>query len=251
MPRIVVSYAKPDRARRYKDALRESAGPEIEIVDAWSAEPPAGSWSDLIAGADGLLLTGGGDVAPWRYGEAERPEAGVHVDEARDEMEWSLLDAARARKLPVLGICRGQQVINAFLGGTLWQDLGESEPVARAGHPDSGEERAALVHGLDVVGRKHPLGELLADRELRVNSLHHQAVRDPAPGLAVIAEGPSGVVEALAGDDPDWWVWSVQWHPEELVCAADDPAHRSLFAAFVAAARESERRRAGAGAERT
>ena len=252
MPRIVVSFAKLEKVRKYKEALQGSRGSGargLELVDAWSQEPPYGDWAELLEGADGLLLTGGSDVEPWRYGETEHPEAEVEKTPARDEMEWSLLEAARAERLPVLGICRGHQAVNAFLGGTLWQDLAEVNETAKASHDCRDGDRRRPAHGIEVVSAAHPLGELLASAgELTVNSLHHQAVRDPGAGMATLARGPGGIVEATALEDPDWWVWSVQWHPEELVEPADAPVHRELFDRFLEAAEGVARRRRGATA---
>jgi putative glutamine amidotransferase len=240
MPRIVVSYAKPHKAAKYKDALRAVGGDDVTIVDACSTAPDAAGWAEHVAGADGLLLTGGSDVEPRRSGETEHASARVEADLARDSMEWTLLDAARAAGLPVFGICRGHQVINTYLGGTLWQDLDEAGPALRERHPDSGADRRKLVHEVEITAPRHPLGELIAGGgDPRVNSLHHQAVRTPAPDAIVVAEGPAGIVEALALDAPDWWVWSVQWHPEELVEAGDPGVHRALIEGFLTESRRA------------
>lgn len=254
MPRIVVSYAKRHKAERYKDALKGIGGPDAEIVDACSRSAPPRDWAALIADADGLLLTGGGDVEPRRYGETEHPEARVETDPERDAMEWSLLDAARAHRLPVFGICRGHQVINAFLGGTLWQDLGEAGPRTSLLHADPNadsdepEVRRALLHEIEVTKSDHPLGRLLDASRPRVNSLHHQAVREPAADVTIVARGPEGIAEAMVVKDPGWWVWSVQWHPEELVEPGDALAHRTLFESFLESARIAAERRGTAAA---
>lgn len=171
---------------------------------------------ELVAGLDGLLLTGGVDVNPARYGEAPDPLLG-EVDDARDEVEAALYRAARERGLPVLGICRGLQIVNVLEGGTLAQHID--------GHTQ-GEPYAALTHavGFEGVGRlaaAHP-------RVLRVNSHHHQVVKDVAPGLQVAARSEDGFVEALEGDG----VLAVQWHPELTFDAAPDT--RGVFSAFVA-----------------
>jgi putative glutamine amidotransferase len=239
--RVVVSYAKPHKAQRYKGALNGIDGLDLEIVDAHSsAAPPPGGWRELIAAADGLLLTGGADVEPTRYGHAEDPTAGVYTTPERDAMEWELLAAARAARLPVLAICRGHQVVNAFLGGTLWQDLGRiGADVKRAHDPDESDRRR-LAHGLDVRTDARPLSELLRTfAPIEVNSIHHQAVRELGEGLEVVATSPDGVIEAIAHLDPAWWLWAVQWHPEELTEPGDHPVHRELFRNFLEACAEA------------
>jgi putative glutamine amidotransferase len=238
--RVVVSYAKPDKARKYKDTLKGVGGFDVETVDAHSfAAPPPAGWRELIASADGLLLTGGADVEPSRYGESEDPAAGVYTTPERDAMEWELLEAARTARLPVLAICRGHQVVNAFLGGTLWQDLGQLGGDVRRDHDPDETDRRRLAHGVDVGSGSDPLSALLRSHApFSVNSLHHQAVRDLAAELQVVATSPDGVVEAMALRDPSWWLWAVQWHPEELTEPGDHPVHGELFRGFLQACSE-------------
>lgn len=239
--RIVVSYSKPHKVRKYKSSLKGVNGFDLEFVDAYSrAEPPPTGWSELIASADGLLLTGGSDVEPARYGEEVDPAAAVETNPARDEMEWELLEAARAARRPVLAICRGHQLVNAFLGGKLWQDLGQLDATVKARHDPPGAARRDLAHGLDVGTGSDPLSELFRrSGPVEVNSLHHQAVRELGEGLAAVAGSPDGVIEAMASRDPSWWLWSVQWHPEELTEPGDHPVHGELFRRFLAACEES------------
>src|SRR5690606_27000437 len=159
---------------------------------------------------------------PARYGEAEDPGAGVDSLAARDEMEWALLAAARARRIPILGICRGHQVVHAFLGGTLWQDLERFADGAGFRHDPDHDDRRRLARPVEPVAGDHPLQRVLADAgALEDTSLHHQAVRRAAPGMLGAAFAPDGVLEASALADPTWWLWTVQWHPEELVDAGD------------------------------
>ena len=240
MPRVVVSYSKPKRVKRYKDSLKGADRFDLEIVDALSsAEAPPTGWSELIASADGLLLTGGPDVAPERYEEEEDPAAGVETNLVRDEMEWRLLEFARERRLPVFAICRGHQVVNAFLGGTLWQDLGQLHPESKRVHDSVDPDRRRLAHGIDAGRGTDPLSELLRNSgPCVVNSLHHQAVRQLGEGLQPVATSPDGVIEAMTWSDPSWWLWSVQWHPEELTEPGDPPVHRELFRRFLAACEE-------------
>ncbi|KAB2958477.1 MAG: gamma-glutamyl-gamma-aminobutyrate hydrolase family protein [Thermoanaerobaculia bacterium] len=245
--RILVSFAKPEKVRKYKDSIRGVGGPGVEVGEAWSAvAPPADGWGALAQGFDGLLLSGGVDVEPARYGETLDPAAGVEVLPVRDAMEWDLLAAARARRIPVLGICRGHQVVNAFLGGTLWQDLGALGAGVRAAHRHDPDRRRELAHSVEAVPGAHPLQALFSARApFPVNSFHHQAVKSPGRGMVVAATGPGGVIEATGLADPDWWVWSVQWHPEELVEAGDHPFNRTLFEHFLEAAATRSRQREG------
>ena len=174
---------------------------------------------EVVATLDGLLLTGGVDMAPRYYGEEPEPQLG-DVDDLRDAAEEALYRAARERGLPVLGICRGLQVINVLEGGSLHQHL--------EGH-SQGRPYDALTHGVafeaggeggGVLARHHP-------SELRVNSHHHQAVKAVAPSLKVAARSEDGLVEALEGDG----VLAVQWHPELTFEGA--PETNGAFAAFL------------------
>lgn len=243
MPRIVLSFSNPAKARKYRHALAGAApaGAPLELLDADSNRTGPGTARELLESAGGLLLTGGPDVVPARYGEALDPGAGVESIAERDALEWALLEAARERRTPVLGICRGHQVVHAFLGGTLWQDLELFEDGSGRLHDPDHRDRRRLAHAIEPVPGDHPLQRLLAGAgALPVNSLHHQGVRGLAPGTVVAATAPDGVVEASAVDDLAWWVWTVQWHPEELVEPGDAPLHRALFVRFLAAASDPE-----------
>ena len=182
----------------------------------------------LLARLDGLLLSGGGDIDPANYGADEHPTLGG-VNPARDQLELALARQAIAAAQPFFGICRGAQLLNVALGGTLYRDMGE--------HAEAQRHRFYPNHPYDL--RPHTVevvaGSLLAQTvgmsALTVNSLHHQACRDVAPGLLVTARAADGVVEALevAGHP---FALAVQWHPEALPNA---PEMQRLFAAFVAA----------------
>lgn len=180
---------------------------------------------------DGVLLPGGGDVEPELYHERARP--GLRgVSPARDRMEIQLARWAleRSAPKPLLGICRGIQVLNVALGGTLYQDLSERKK-RTASHDSQGVERGFLAHEV-VVEPASCLHQIVGQAVLLTNSFHHQAIKRQAPVLSRCASATDGVLEAVEiGDHP--FAIGVQWHPEELV-AVDEAAQR-LFGAFVAA----------------
>lgn len=226
---ILLSTASEERAQPYVEALMAVGVPEesIRIVT------PDSTLSE--AHPSGLLLCGGLDVDPARYGEAVLPDVGVEVKAERDALEWDLLDLARERRLPVWGVCRGIQVLNVYLGGSLWQDLPSQAPSA-IDHSQS-ETPDQLAHAVQVIEPGAPVGERLigsnGENGQRVNSRHHQAVRRLADGFVPVALSPDGLVEAAVLDRHGWWVRAVQWHPENLV--ALDP-QRALWTDFVRAA---------------
>ena len=188
-----------------------------------------------IAGIDGLMLTGGDDVAPSRYGEAAH-ETVTEAEAGRDEFEIALVAAARARNLPILAICRGVQVLNVACGGTLVQDIASQVP-------------GALSHRLEVpphqpmefahevwIDKDSQLSRIMRERlnddACDVNSRHHQAVRQVAPGFIVSATAPDGVVEAIEDPEARFCI-GVQWHPENFFRTGE---FRALFEAFLSAA---------------
>ena len=186
----------------------------------------------MLDGMAGLLLTGGEDVDPTHYGAHPHPALGdVHAD--RDAFEIALVRAARARRLPTLAICRGIQVANVALGGTLIQDL-PSEWKGSMDH-DSASTRDRRVHDV-VVEAPSRLAAALSAGALRVNSFHHQALADVPSAIRVVAHAPDGVIEGVESTQPDWWMVGVQWHPEELT-ATTESWDRGLFAAFADACR--------------
>jgi putative glutamine amidotransferase len=218
----------------YLVAIQEAGGIPLIVTPAHTG-PALRACYEL---ADGLLLTGGEDVAPARYGEPV-PHPSVEVVDERDELEFTLLDWALADDLPVLAICRGLQVLNVALGGTLYQDLPSHRP-APLGHDqtkvDPPGPRSAPHHPVQVRPGS-ALGELLGCEVTEVNSLHHQGIRTLAPALAPAAHAPDELIEGVEPADPSRWcfVVGVQWHPEELARVGDAPSRR-LFEGFVAAA---------------
>ncbi len=192
-----------------------------------------------LEGVDGLLLQGGADVAPVSYGEGPlRPN--WNGDRERDLHEIRLVEAARALDKPILGICRGIQLLNVALGGSLYQDIEAQVPQAlvhRDWHRYEDIEHTVRVEPDSWVARAYGSTELL------VNTVHHQAVKALAPGLRATAWAPDEVVEAAEWirDDGRWMV-GIQWHPEWLDASPEGGPHRArgdtIFEAFVAVCRE-------------
>jgi putative glutamine amidotransferase len=226
MPRIAIARwggVAREYVERYHERLREAG---LEPVDL------SGEGASL-AGCDGLVLTGGGDVDPALYGETPWPQT-EGVSGERDAFEAGLLREALDGDLPVLAICRGAQLLNVCLGGSLQQ------------HIESGAHRALAEPPHDSRWHEVSLGagtrlrQILGADRLRVNSRHHQAVTPAglAPGLRIAAMSDDGVVEAMEGS-AQRWLCGVQWHPEreenEQPGFAD--TSRRLFRAFAEAMR--------------
>lgn len=192
---------------------------------------------------DGLLLAGGPDVDPARYGEpASFPLLEVRPE--RDSLDFRLLARASERRIPVFGICRGLQVVNVALGGTLWRDL-PSERLRGVEHGRESENDPPLEHAIRM-SPAAAAGSFFARALAKsgpVNSRHHQAVKDLAPGLVPLAASPDDLVEAFERPEGTFCA-AVQWHPEELVRR---PAQKALFAAFLRAS--SEHAAASGGAQ--
>jgi putative glutamine amidotransferase len=199
----------------YVDAVHGAGGFPVLLPILDPAAAP-----DALAGLDGLLLSGGGDVEPTRYGQEPAPEV-YGVDAARDAWELGLLGAAPA-SMPVLAICRGMQVLNVARGGTLIQHVG--------GHAER-DRRHEVVHDVEIVPGTR-LALVSGAQAMGVNTLHHQAVAALGAGLCVAALAPDGTVEAVEADDGTP-VLAVQWHPELL---QDRPRQRVLFRWLVDAA---------------
>lgn len=229
-PRIGVTCASSPGVH-YQQAL-EACGADVVALAPGTPETAAAQNDPGAAGLHGILFTGGVDIAPRHYGvQAVHPT--TEVDPARDAAELPLAAAALRAAIPVLGICRGIQLLNVAAGGTLWQDL-PSECPSDIVHMEAAQDRdrTRLLHPVTVAAGTRLAG-IVGATELAVNSIHHQAVREPASGLAVAARAPDGVVEALEGTGPGFLLL-VQWHPEDLWGLA--PRHEALFRAFVAAA---------------
>lgn len=193
----------------------------LPVLDATDAEA-------ALEGVAGLVLTGGEDVNPARYGASPHPTLGG-THEGRDTFETALVEAARARALPTLAICRGIQILNVSLGGTLVQDIPSEwkDPIAH----DGDWPRTARVHEVDVT-RGSRLARAIGTERPVVNSMHHQAVGAVAPSLATVARAADGIVEGVEWPTDEWWMVGVQWHPEELI-DSPEPWDRALLSAFA------------------
>jgi len=175
---------------------------------------------------DGLIMTGGVDIHPSFYGQIVLERCG-EIDEERDRFEVELVHAARGRDLPFLGICRGLQVLNVALGGTLYQDLSYRQGTDSA-HMSPRERRGEPAHPVTITQGSR-LAEILGPRDMPVTSTHHQIIRDLAPDLVVSAAAPDGVIEAVEGLGR--FLLAVQWHPERM--ARRHPEQLALFRALV------------------
>lgn len=194
-------------------------------------DPPA--IRRILRSVSGLVLTGGDDVSPDRYGAS--PDPATLPVPTRDAVEWEALEAADLRTLPVLGICRGAQVLNVFRGGTLHQHLPDLAWVSERHGVDvfPGGEDAHAVQAVPGSRMAHALGSSV----VRVNSYHHQAIDALGRDLVVTARAEDGTIEAVEDPRPDRWVVGVQWHPERAVSGSTRPGAARLLKAFAQAVR--------------
>ena len=225
----------PERAyvnAAYLNAVQQAGGVPVPLPP--QLEP--GARAEILKHVSGVLLTGGGDVDPARFGEAAHPTT-CEVSGARDELEIDLTQWALARRAPLLAVCRGLQVLNVALGGSLYQDI-PSEPGSPLDHSQTGlqgKARNVTAHQVKVREGSR-LATILGALDVDVNSFHHQAIKQLGRGLADVAWAPDSIVEGVELVDPAQFVVGVQWHPEELV--AQDRAAFNLFAALVDRARQ-------------
>ena len=222
--------------RRYLDSVLRAGGEPVvispQVIDDDESD-------DLISRFDGLILMGGGDVNPALYGQ----EAGPHIYgvlESQDHFEASLLRAALRQAKPVLAICRGMQLANVVLGGTLVQDLSELDNAAELiDHKPTGFPVGAeyTLHEVRLEGGSI-LASAVGGTSLQGASFHHQGIGTLAKGFKPVGWAPDGLLEAIEYEEQ--WLVGVQWHPEDT--SADDPQQQRIYDAFVDRARSSSRR---------
>ncbi|HBL27501.1 MAG TPA: amidotransferase [Acidobacteria bacterium] len=224
---VLLSASSEESTLPYLAALQAAglAAEQLRVVTPGERADARG----LVAGAAGLVLCGGIDVDPARYGEALL-NGTVEILPERDELEWDLLDAARAARVPAWCVCRGLQVLNVFLGGSLWQDLPAQRP-SPIEH-SLGEPKDAIAHSVEVLRPDTGLGAVLARETPQVNSRHHQAIKELGDGLIPVARSADGLLEAVELPGA-WWVRAVQWHPENLIAQPQQLALWTDFAETV------------------
>ena len=199
----------------YTEAVAKAGGVPVVIPTVGTREEA----DAVLAGLDGVAFSGGEDVNPAWYGEVILNET-VYMDPVRNVSDSLLARAALASGKPVLGICRGEQLLNVMLGGSLYQDIPTQLP-GNVGHGGGAVHKIGAEQG-------SVLARLFGTDSLEVNSFHHQAVKDPAPGIRVTARSADGVVEAYEAEH----ILAVQFHPEKMIQDGDDK-WVSLFERFL------------------
>ncbi len=209
----------------YVEAIRQAGGAPV-LIPSMIADD---GWDALYSRLDGILFSGGGDISLDHFAGAPHPRIG-EVDLLRDAVELNLLGATAADGKPFLGICRGCQLVNVGLGGTLYTHIPDQLPDA-LDHDYPGDMRTVLAHEVKIEDGTL-MAEVLGEPIVKVNSHHHQGLKDIAPSLRVVGRAPDGLVEAIELPDHPFGL-AVQWHPEWLT---DQPSTRNLFRRFVEAA---------------
>jgi len=233
-------YVKPENGWHYDisysnnaAAIERAGGLPVLIPASLSQETLRAIYERL----DAVLLPGGGDVNPAQY-KSEPNAKLVAVSDERDAMELSMASWALADDMPILGICRGIQLLNVAMGGSLVQDIPSNIQTDLRHDIQNQEPRNTFLHDVQLESDSR-LANILGDTKFRVNSLHHQALLNVAPGARVVAKAPDGIVEAIEVPDKEF-VMAVQWHPEDLL--DDDSRMENLFKAFIEAAQKRMKR---------
>jgi putative glutamine amidotransferase len=214
-------YAAEVNARALIEAVWRAGG---EPASMHPSDPAETDVAARLARFDGVLLPGGGDLAPQRYGATDTHDSVYDIDDLQDTFDLEVARRALDLGLPLLAICRGLQVVNVALGGTLEQDMG-----------GPGQEHRHVVHPV-VIRTGTLLEQATGAEKTEASCYHHQRVQYPGAGLAVTAHAADGTVEGLERPGVHGWFTAVQWHPEDT--AHEDPAQQGLFDALVRAARD-------------
>lgn len=218
-PMIGLSASNSNGASRlsgaYIEAIIKAGGTPVIVP----VNTDAATLKDIVNTLDGLILTGGGDVNPPFYKEKALPNHSLDIDTLRDDYEIKLLKFAADLNIPILGICRGEQLINVVYGGTLYQDIDKQHKKTNIAHKQT-EPREQPTHEVNIV-RGTQLAKILGKTDnIPVNTIHHQSVKTVAPNFVINATAPDGVVEGIEAY-PDRPILSVQWHPEALIAGGD------------------------------
>lgn len=216
----------------YTRALELAGGAPIAIPLQLGEE----TLRDIFAHLDGLLIAGGVDVHPSEFGEPIETFCG-EIDRDRDIVELNLLRWAMRAQMPVLGICRGIQMLNVAAGGSLYQDIDAQVPHAQPHEHVTGEPYNRRAHSIEVDPESR-LARALGATRLEVNSLHHQSVKEVAPGFRIVARAPDGIVEGIEALNGQFAI-GVQFHPEWLI--DDDARMVQMFKEFVDATKSEDR----------
>jgi len=229
-PKILIPLALADTPKEsprmfartaYTTAIERAGG-----IPLFLARPDMEDIMELVELMDGLLLMGGVDPHPSLYGEKILPVCG-DVDAGRDTLELALLNHAVEMNIPVLGLCRGLQVMNIHFGGTLYQDIPSQFPSIIKHESHATTERKRIMHSVEILPDTI-LTNVLRVKHLDVNSIHHQGIKTLGNGLRASAKSPDGLIEGIEHTLHPFCV-GTQWHPEEF----DDTPSRSLFGAFI------------------
>jgi len=237
-PKILIPLALSDEPKEspryfartaYASSIERAGG-----IPLFISRPSVEDIVELAGLMDGLLLMGGVDPHPRLYGEEVLPACG-QIDEERDRVELALCAIAISKRIPVLGLCRGLQIINIHFGGTLYQDLPSQFSSAVTHESHATLERKKLVHTVELVPDTI-LSGILGKSPMEVNSIHHQGIKKLGQGLRISAQSPDGLIEGIEHTKLPFCV-ATQWHPEEF----EDDASSSLFRRFVAHAQPTSR----------
>jgi len=215
-----------DRLKDYSNAIEENGGKVIRFFITDNKDAIQKKLKEI----DGLILPGGADVNPYLY--KEEPYYLLEgVDMSLDELEYELLKYCFKHKVPILGICRGHQITNVYLGGSMYQDIPtQFKGKGKISHRERVEGKSQEIHHDILIKRGSNLHKLLGKTRIKVNSLHHQAIKRLAPGVKIVALTEDGVIEAIEGTSDTFFI-GVQFHPERL--RKKDPSWNALFKALI------------------